>query len=398
VLQIDGGVFEVCATGGDTHLGGEDFDDNIVAHVAEEIKRKLKVDLMVKKTGEDQKKDSRAMRRLRTACEKAKRMLSTGTSATIELDSLVNDSDFSTVITRAKFEALNKEPFDRCISTVREVLKDAKCTPDDITDVVLVGGSTRIPKVQEQLRKLFDDKELCSSINPDEAVAYGAAVQGAILSGIRSHATNSLLLVDVAPLSLGIETTGRVMSTLIKRNTPIPVRKNKIYTTEEDYQTSVDVVIYEGERACTDANNQLGEFRISGLERAKRGEPQVKVTFNIDANGILNVSAEDQKTGAKASATITNNRGRLTDEEIEAMVADAEKYKAEDAARVHRIETRNELETHIYSALNSARESNNVAAETKLSLLQDWVNENPEANLQQLAEKRKELEKLVSFA
>jgi L1 cell adhesion molecule like protein len=385
ILRIEGGIFEVKATGGDTHLGGEDFDDNLVDFVLTEITRKHKIDIT---------KNGRSMRRLRTAVEKAKRMLSTGTTASIELDSLAEDVDFSTVISRAKFEDINKEPFERCLSVVKGVLKDAKMIPKDITDVVLVGGSTRIPKIQDGLRAFFDDRELCKSINPDEAVAYGAAVQGAILSGIKSDATNSLLLVDVTPLSMGIETTGRVMSTLIKRNTPIPVRKTKIYTTEEDFQTAVDVVIYEGERACTDANNQLGEFRIAGLERAKRGVPQVKVTFNIDANGILNVTALDETTGAKASATITNNRGRLSEEQINEMVADAEKYKAEDAARLERIETRNELEANLYSAVESAIDVGATEAEMKLRTLQEWVQEHPEAPLTELAVKRKELERI----
>jgi L1 cell adhesion molecule like protein len=385
ILRIDGGIFEVKATGGDTHLGGEDFDDNLVDFVLSEITRKHKIDIT---------KNGRAMRRLRTAVEKAKRMLSTGTTATVELDSLAEDVDFSTVISRAKFEDVNKEAFEKCLSVVRTVLKDAKMAPMDVTDVVLVGGSTRIPKIQDALSTVFDGRDLCKSINPDEAVAYGAAVQGAILSGIKSDATNSLLLVDVTPLSMGIETTGRVMSTLIKRNTPIPVRKTKIYTTEEDFQTAVDVVIYEGERACTDANNQLGEFRISGLERAKRGVPQVKVTFNIDANGILNVSALDETTGAKASATITNNRGRLSEEQINEMVADAEKYKAEDAARLERIETRNELETNLYSAIESAVDIGATEAEVKLRTLQEWVHDHPEAPLTELAVKRKELEKI----
>eukprot|EP00935_MAST-01C_sp_MAST-1C-sp1_P000375 g375.t1 len=385
ILRIEGGIFEVKATGGDTHLGGEDFDDNLVDFVLNEIKRKHKMDIT---------DNGRAMRRLRTACEKAKRMLSTGSTATVELDSLADDVDFTTVISRAKFEAVNKEPFDRCLGVVKAVLKDAKMIPNDITDVVLVGGSTRIPKIQEGLRSYFGGRELCKSINPDEAVAYGAAVQGAILSGIKSDATNSLLLVDVTPLSLGIETTGRVMSTLIKRNTPIPVRKTKIYTTEEDFQTAVDVVIYEGERACTDANNQLGEFRISGLERAKRGVPQVKVTFNIDANGILNVKARDETTGAEAATTITNNRGRLSEEQINEMVADAEKYKAEDAARLERIETRNELEANLYSAIESAIDVGATEAEHKLRLIKEWVQENPEAPLTELAVKRKELEKI----
>jgi heat shock protein 1/8 len=388
ILSISGGdekVFEVQATGGDTHLGGEDFDNSMVTFLSEEFKRKHKLDVS---------SSARAVRRMRTACEKAKRMLSTGTTATIDLDSLVDGVDFSTTFTRAKFESLNAEHFGRCMSTVDAVMTDAKLAAADINDIVLVGGSTRIPQVQDMLRAKFDGQELCKNINPDEAVAYGAAVQGAILSGVVSDATNSLLLVDVTPLSMGIETTGRVMSTLIKRNTPIPVRKTKVYSTEEDYQTSVDVVVFEGERACTDGNNQLGEFRISGLERAKRGEPKVEVTFNIDANGILHVSAQDQKTLAKASTTISNNRGRLSQEQIDAMVADAEKFKDEDQARVEVIELRNEVEGMVYSGISSAVEVGNENAEEKLRDIQGWLDLNPQASLQELQGKQRRLERI----
>ena len=337
ILAIEEGIFEVKATAGDTHLGGEDFDDLLQHHVQTEFQRKNKGASPIAE-------NARALKRLRQACEKAKRQLSASTTATIEIDSLIDGIDFSTTVTRAKFDSLNDELFTRCIDTVKYVLNDANMKQEDIADIVLVGGSTRIPKIQASLQQYFKGKELCKTINPDEAVAYGAAVQGAILSGERHAATSSLLLVDVTPLSLGIETTGRVMSTLIKRNTPIPVRKTKTYTTEDDYQTEVDVCVYEGERQCTDGNNLLGKFTISGLERAKRNVPQVDVTFDIDANGMLHVMAKDQVTGASADVTITNDRGRLTQSEIDSMVEEAEKFAEQDAERVKQIERQNEME------------------------------------------------------
>ncbi|KAF0694888.1 Aste57867_14263 [Aphanomyces stellatus] len=389
ILSIENGIFEVKSTGGDTHLGGEDFDSNMVDHLITEFKRKNK--------NLDPTSSARSMRRLRTACESAKRMLSTTTSATIEVDSLFEGVDFSSTMTRAKFESLNDECFKRCEETVLKVLSDANMKPDQISELVLVGGSTRIPKVQNMLSALFGGKELSKSINPDEAVAYGAAVQGAILSGIRNDATNSLLLVDVTPLSLGIETVGKVMSVLIKRNTAIPVKKTRVYTTEADYQTQVNVVIYEGERACVDHNNKLGEFTISGIERAKRGEPQVEVTFEIDANGILNVSAKDKKTHAKAETTISNNRGRLSQEDIDRMVADAEKYKKDDAEVLRKIEARNNLEGFIYRALEIAREKGDSQAENAIREAREWLEDHEEATLRELEDKKRLLERMIKY-
>lgn len=389
ILSIENGIFEVKATGGDTHLGGEDLDNNMVDHLIAEFKRKNK--------NLNPSKNARAMRRLHTACESAKRMLSTTTSASVEVDALFEGIDFSSTFTRAKFESLNEELFKRCEDTVLKVLSDAHMKAEDISELVLVGGSTRIPKVQTMLSALFNGKELSKSINPDEAVAYGAAVQGAILNGIRNDATNSLLLVDVTPLSLGIETVGKVMSVLIKRNTAIPVRKTRVYTTEEDFQTAVDVCIYEGERACVDANNKLGEFTISGLERARRGEPQVEVTFEIDANGILNVSARDKKTGAKAETTISNSRGRLSQEEIERMVVDAEKFKKNDAEMLRKIEARNDLEQFIYRSIEMASKKGESEIESKIRDARDWLEDHEDATLRQLEDKKRELERMIRF-
>ena len=378
LLAIEGGIFEVKATAGDTHLGGEDFDMKIMDYALGEWKKKNKgalAKLAAEGKPSEPADDKRAMRRLRTTCERSKRMLSTASTTTVELESFFDGIDMNVVLTRAKFEELNSAPFLRCIDTVKRVLVDAKVTPADVGDVVLVGGSTRIPKVQELLSAYFGGKDLCKSINPDEAVAYGAAVQGAILGGARSSQTQSLLLVDVTPLSLGIETTGGVMSTIIKRNTPIPCVKTKQYTTDADYQDAVDVSIYEGERATTDGNDLLGEFTIRGIEHAKRGIPQVEVTFELDANGILNVTAVDSKTKAKAHISISNNRGRRSADEIERMVAEAERLAKDDAKRLELIEARNELESLMYTAKDVARAHEDAKLIGMLAELQRWLDE-----------------------
>jgi len=337
----------VPATGGDTHLGGEDFDDLLVAFLKEQIRRQHR------NQADDIIASKRAMRRLRRAAERAKRTLSAALTASVEVDDLAEGIDFTCTVTRAKFEKLCQEPFTRCLDTVKHVMKDAKLGVEAVTDVVLVGGSTRIPKVQTMLQEYFKGRDLCKSVNPDEAVAHGAAVQAAILTGQQDSTTSGLLLVDVTPLSLGIETTGRVMSTLIKRNTAIPCRVTKTYTTEVDWQDSVDICVYEGERMCTDGNNMLGEFTITGIQRAKRGEPKVAVTFDLDANGMLKVTALDETTGAENSVTI-KNKGRLSSAEVEAMVADAERFKRQDDERMRKIEARNELETIIYQGNDAA--------------------------------------------
>jgi len=345
ILNIENGIFTVKATGGDTRLGGEDFDNNLVEYLLGDIE---------KQGFKNPINTPRAMQRLRKAAEKCKRELSLSQSTEVRLDAFMGNKNLQLTVTRAKFEQLNKSPFTMCLETVKRVLKDAKTKTDAIDEIVLVGGSTRIPKLQEMLSEYFGGKALCKSLNPDEAVAYGAAVQGAILNGKRNSKTDSLLLMDVTPLSLGIETTGRVMSVVIPRNTPIPCVKTQVYTTEANYQTRVDVSVYEGERLKSDENNLLGEFTIEGIESAKRGEPQVDVSFAIDSNGILSVTAKDQKTGAKADIKISN-RSKATTEEIDKMVAEAEKFKAEDQERMRKVEAKNNLEHVIFDVLEAAK-------------------------------------------
>ena len=348
-------------------LGGEDFDHNLVKWVKAEF---------AKKNGAEHILNARAERRIRTACENAKRVLSNSSSATIEVDSLVDELDLNLKLSRAKFEALNEKEFERCIETVNRVLKDAGLKAENIEDLVLVGGSTRIPKIQAMLKELFGGKELCRTINPDEAVAYGAAVQGSIMSGDGGEQTKDLVLLDVTPLSLGIETEGRIMSVLIPRNTPIPCERSHTYTTVANYQRDIDVVVYEGERASIEGNNQLGSFQITGIERAKAGEPQVKVSFSLDSNGILHVSASDLVTGAKAATTISNERGRLSTDAIARMVAEAAKFKAQDEAMLKMVQLRNEMTAKLDIALDRAVESGNSGREEKIEAARDWIEEN----------------------
>ncbi|MGP1944733.1 MAG: Hsp70 family protein, partial [Arsenophonus sp. ET-LJ4-MAG3] len=322
ILTIDeGSIFEVRSTAGDTHLGGEDFDNRLVNHFVEEFKRKYRKDL----TG-----NPRSLRRLRTAAETAKRTLSSTTQTNIEIDALYDGMDFFTKITRARFEELCSDLFRATLVPVEKALNDAKLQKSEIHEVVLVGGSTRVPKIQSLLQNFFSGKQLNFSINPDEAVAYGAAVQAAILSGDRSSVIRDVLLVDVAPLSLGIETAGGVMAVIIERNTRIPCKQQKSFTTYADNQAGVTIQIFEGERALTKDNNILGTFDLTGLPPAPRGVPQIEVTFDIDANGILSVSARDNSTGTAKNIVISNDKGRLTKAEIENMLHDAEKYKDED--------------------------------------------------------------------